>query len=95
YFGGARGNDISSSQPGLRAFQANPPICAGSGLLSAWDEKDAAALIQEAIRTGILSVGRGFPRKNRVALAEKSEPNKRGNGGKSRKGTATEKQLCP
>lgn len=71
YFGGSRGSGASYSHPGLRAFQANPPICAGSGLLSEWDEKDASALIQEAIRTGILSVGKGFPRKNRVRLAKK------------------------
>ena len=55
-----------------RAFQANPPICAGAGLLSDWDEKDAAALLQEAIRLGILSVGKGFPRKNRIRLSREA-----------------------
>ena len=55
-----------------RAFQANPPICTGAGLLSEWDEKDAAVLMQEAIRTGILAVGKGFPRKNMIRLGRKT-----------------------
>ena len=57
-----------------RAFQANPPICAGAGLLSEWDEKDAAALVREAVRMGILSVGKGFPRKNRIKLGREATP---------------------
>jgi len=56
----------------MSAYLANPPTCAGAGLLSAWEEREVVALLREALARGIVATRVGHLKKGRIFLARAS-----------------------
>ena len=54
----------------MSSYLANPPTCAGAGLLSSWEEGEVRALLREALARGIVAARRGPLRKGRIFLAK-------------------------
>jgi len=54
----------------MSSYLANPPTCAGAGLLSSWEEGEVSALLREALARGIVTARRGPLRKGRIFLAK-------------------------
>jgi hypothetical protein len=53
----------------MSAYLANPPTCAGAGLLAAWSEREVLALLRESLAGGIVAARVGHLKKGRIFLA--------------------------
>ena len=58
----------------MSSYLANPPTCAGAGLLSSWEEGEVSALLREALARGIMAARLGPLRKGKIFLAKAAAP---------------------
>lgn len=70
--------DPDNSPPGgcrtaMSSYLANPPTCAGAGLLAGWEEREVLALLREAIVKGLVGMRSDYLRKGKLFFSRTAE----------------------